>query len=73
MRVFTFGGPNTFKGAKTKNYIQVDQQESKKRLFTVTYGLQQKSGLTYSQACTEIGAVILHHQCCEGIASNEGE
>ena len=70
--VFTYGGANPFKGAKTAHYIQVDQAESRGRLFTVTYGLQQKKGLTYSQACTEIGAVLLHHLCCEDIASNEG-
>lgn len=70
--VFTYGGTNPFANAKTKHLIQADQSESGKKLFTVTYGLQVKSGLTYSQACTEIGAVILHHLCCEGIADNEG-
>jgi hypothetical protein len=70
--VFTSGGPNPFKGAKTQHLIQADQSESGKRLFTVTYGLQQKKGLTYAQACTEIGAAILHDACCQGNASNEG-
>lgn len=70
--VFEFGGTNFFDGAKSKSLIQADQQASGKQLFTVTYGLQRKTGLTYEQACKEIGACILHLQCCNGIASNEG-
>jgi hypothetical protein len=70
--VFEFGGPNYFNGAKSRSMTQADQQQSGKRLFTVTYGLQRKTGLTYAQACAEIGACILHHQCCNGVASNEG-
>lgn len=70
--VFEWGGPNHFNGAKSRSLIQVDQSESGDRLFRVTYGLQVKTGLTYEQACREIGIAILHYQCCEGIASNEG-
>jgi hypothetical protein len=70
--VFECGGANPFKGAKTKSLICVEQSESKGLLFTVTYGLQRKSGLTYAQACSEVGAAILHNACCEGLASNEG-
>lgn len=70
--VFQYGGKNPFDGAKTEALIQVDQQDKGRRLFTVTYGLQRQAGLTYSQACTELGADILHYLCCEGIASNEG-
>lgn len=70
--VFKHGGRNPFNKATTENLIEVSQQESSRRLFTVTYGVQVKKGLTYSQACTEIGACILHNACCEGLASNEG-
>ena len=70
--VFTHGGANTFKGAKTKSYIQVDQAESGKKLFTVTYGLQQKKGLTYAQAAKELGEVLFHHLACESILDNDG-
>lgn len=70
--VFEFGGPNTYRGAQTKSLIQADQQESGDFLFDVTYGLEMKVGLTYSQACKALGQAILHHQCCEGVASNEG-
>jgi hypothetical protein len=70
--IFECGGPNRFKGAKTKSLIQVDQQTSGRKLFTLTYGLERKEGLTYAQACAAIGQAILHWQCCEGIADNTG-
>ena len=70
--VFEFGGPNHFNGARSRSIIQADQQQGGDRLFTVTYGLERKPGLTYSEACRALGAAILHYQCCEGIASNEG-
>jgi hypothetical protein len=70
--VFTCGGANPFKGAKTKELITVQQSESGSLLLKVTYGLQEKSKLTYAQCCAELGQAILHMQCCEGLASNEG-
>lgn len=71
--VFEFGGKNPFREAKAKSFIQVDQDLSKRALFTVTYGLQQTSGLTYAECCTELGACILHLLSCDGIVNNEGE
>lgn len=71
-KVFTTGGRNPFKGASTADMITVRQRESGRRLFDVVYGLQVKSNLTYAEACKELGAAILHLQCCEGLASNEG-
>ena len=71
--VFTHGGANTFKGAKTKSHIQVDQQESGKKLFTVTYGLAQKKGLSYTQAAHKLGEVLFHHLACESALDNDGE
>jgi hypothetical protein len=70
--VFTHGGENPFVGAKAANMIELKQQESGKRLFTLVYGLAVKKGLTYEQACKALGQVILHFECCEGNASNEG-
>ena len=70
--VFQFGGNNPFKGAKTSAYIQLDQNESRDKRFTVTYGLQQDKNLTYSQACSKLGEALLHHACCEGLADNDG-
>lgn len=52
--------------------IKIEQQRSGKELFRVIYGQSVKNGLSYKQACTEIGACILHALCCEGLASNEG-
>lgn len=69
--VFTYGGKNPFEAAITEHMIQVDQNDQGSKLFTVTYGLQVKRGLTYAKACTEIGAAILHYLSCEGVVDNE--
>lgn len=69
---FEYGGPNPFAGAKSNSLIQLDQDESGRKLFTFTYGLHRKSGLTYAEACAELGTCILHMLCCDGKASNEG-
>lgn len=68
--IFETGGPNPFKN--TKKLITVYQSENKKKLFTVIYGLQVEDNLTYDQCCTVLGSAVLHMQCCEGIASNDG-
>lgn len=70
--VFEFGGANLYQGARTKSLITLEQSESGRRRFNLTYGLQRDTGLTYSEACESLGQVILHHLCCESIASNEG-
>lgn len=71
--VFNNGEKNSFNNAPSQFGIEVKQSEDKHGLFTVIYGLQVTKNLTYSQACTEIGACILHNACCEGLASNEGD
>lgn len=38
--------------------------------FTVTYGRQVKSDLTYDEAATEYGAAIMHGLACEGRLDN---
>jgi hypothetical protein len=70
--VFQYGGKNPFKNAKTDSFIQVDQGESKEALFTVTYGLRQKSNLTYEQAAHDLGECLFHHLACESVLNNEG-
>ena len=72
-KVFTCGGRNPFKGASTVDMITLRQRESGDMLFDVVYGLEVTKGLTYSAACFELGKAILHMQCCEGIASNDGK
>jgi hypothetical protein len=72
-KVFETGGHNPVKGASPVSMITVRQRESGRRLFDVVYGLQVDAKLTYSEACAKLGQAILHMQCCEGIASNEGD
>lgn len=69
--VFEYGGKN-FLNPKVPSLITVQQSEDRDKLFTITYGLQVRSGLTYSQACHEIGQCLLHYLCCEDIADNSG-
>jgi hypothetical protein len=38
--------------------------------FIVTYGLQVKDHLTYSQAAKELGCCIMHSLACEGELDN---
>lgn len=71
--VFEFGGNNPFRGAKNKSFIQVDQDLNRRALFTVSYGLQRKTGLTYAECCAELGACVLHLLSCDGIVNNDGE
>lgn len=68
---FQFGPDNTFNGAKTEKMITLEQRGANGR-FTVTYGLQRKTGLTYSEAAAELGAAIMHWQACNGLLGNEG-
>jgi hypothetical protein len=65
---FTHGPANTFKGAKSKRLIELQQTGFDK--FTVVYGLQVKTDLDYSDACTELGSCIMHYQSCEGTIDN---
>jgi hypothetical protein len=38
--------------------------------FTVKYGLQVKTGLTYGQAAVEYGACLMHALACDGLLDN---
>lgn len=38
--------------------------------FSVRYGLQLKTGLSYGQAARELGMCIMHMQACEGLLDN---
>lgn len=65
---FAFGGVNFFKGAKSKYLIELHQTGFDS--FTVIYGLQVKTGLSYGEACAELGACIMHNQACNGRIDN---
>jgi hypothetical protein len=49
--------------------IKLEQLNSGR--FRVTYGLQVKTGLTYSDAATELGAAIMHQAACNGLLDND--
>lgn len=38
--------------------------------FAVAYGFQLREGLTYGQACKELGQCIMHALSCEGVIDN---
>ncbi len=42
-------------------------KQSKPDEFSVIYGKQVKSGLSYSQAASEYGHCIMHALACEGL------
>lgn len=46
-------------------------EQTGKNSFTVTYGLQVSTGLTYSQAAKELGLCIMHAAACAGTLDNE--
>lgn len=71
--VFKFGGANPYKGAKAEALIQVDQSAGRGKRFTVTYGLQRKTMLSYADAARELGECIFHHLACESLLDNDGE
>lgn len=66
---FTHGGPNKMKGApRGSQWIELKQHGRNK--FSVRYGLQLKTGLTYSEAARELGACLMHDAACESKLDN---
>lgn len=61
---FQFGPNNPFNDARSSKMIELQQTGFDR--FTVVYGLQVKRNLSYAQAAAELGACIMHYQCCEG-------
>ena len=68
--LFSFGGTNPFTNEGC--LIELYQFDNSTLLFGVTYGLQVKEGLTYSQASKELGECIFHHLACESLLDNTG-
>jgi len=50
----------------------VQLHQTGKNKFTVIYGKQVESGLSYSNAATELGRSIMHALACGGKLDNEG-
>ena len=69
--VFTFGGSNPWNN-KAQALIELKQSDSKQALFTLSYGAQVDSGLTYSRAAKLLGESIFHHLACESELNNDG-
>ena len=65
---FAHVGRNVFLKAKAESMIELQQTGIDK--FTVVYGLQVKSGLSYARAAHELGECIMHFQSCEGTIDN---
>ena len=43
-------------------------KQTSNKLFTLSYGKDVKKGMTYSEACKELGIAILHSlSCCSQI------
>lgn len=70
--VFTYGGNNPY-NKKAKALIEVKQREDKDALFTLSYGIETRDGLTYSQAAKLLGEYLFHHLACESILNNDGK
>lgn len=63
---YACGGTNPF--AADAQMIELTQQG--KNRFTVRYGAQVTSGLTYERAAEELGASIMHMAACNGDLDN---
>lgn len=48
------------------------EQERRSKRFRVTYGLEVRSGLGYSEAAKQFGQVMFHALACESKLNNEG-
>lgn len=46
--------------------LWLDPRAPQHRRYSVTYGLQTDSGLTYATAAAKLGEAILHALTCEG-------
>lgn len=64
---------NPFVTATTERLVTVTQDVSPLTLFTVTYGLQVKPGLSYAEAAKELGECLLHAANCDGLIDAKGE
>lgn len=51
--------------------IALYQNSRRQGSFSVQYGVSLKTGLTYSEACTALGAAYMHRIACDGNLDNE--
>lgn len=55
---------------ETEGQFPVAIIQYKRNRFSVTYGLQAKDGLTYSEAAHEFGLCVMHALTCAGKVDN---
>lgn len=53
--------------------VKIEQSGNRHGRFTVTYGKQVRSGLSYAEAAREFGLCVFHALACDGALNNEGE
>lgn len=66
---FSTGGANPFHAAPRGSQT-IELRQHGRDNFSVRYGLQNKTGLTYGEAAKELGAYIMHLQACNGKLDN---
>ena len=52
--------------------LKLEQSESKRGRFRVTYGKQVSNNLVYSEAAALYGECLFHALACAGLLDNEG-
>lgn len=62
---FSTGGKNPYGNGEL-----IELRQHGPNNFVVCYGAQTKTGLSYTAAARELGAVIMHHASCEGDLDN---
>lgn len=51
--------------------FEIKLEQTARGAFRVTYGMQVRTGLTYTQASKELGKSIMHALACDGKLDNE--
>lgn len=66
---FTYGGANPY-DLTAPAYIYLQQGKRKGSGFTVGYGLQVHTNLSYAAAAKELGECVMHYLSGEGMIDN---
>lgn len=66
---FSAGGRNPFEAAPCGSHL-IELRQHGRDNFSVRYGWQLKTGLTYADAVAELGGCIMHMQACDGLLDN---
>ena len=66
---FATGGANPYTDAPEGSHL-IELRQHGKDNFSVRYGLQVNSRLTYAEAARELGSAIMHKLACDGELDN---